>query len=44
MPPRPEELAVRVEVGVTGRLRGQSEKLLASSAPAPLEPEAPLEE
>lgn len=44
LPPRPSELALRVEVGVTGRLRGQAVQFLATSAPAPIEPEAPPED
>ncbi len=41
LPPAPSEVALRVEVAVLGRWRGSSERLEASSAPAPLEPEAP---
>ena len=44
LPPRPSELALRVEVGVTGRLRGQEAQLLASSPLSPIEPEAPPED
>lgn len=44
LPPSPSELAVRVEVTVLARAAGGEARLMASSAPSPLEPETERQE